>query len=415
MSIALETATVDLRSPSVFDAGLPTVDYENAPGPHEAHRRLAAARSQAPIAMGAHGPELLRYELVRTALRDARMCVPEGLGLEAQGITSGPLWDRASTTLLSINGEDHTRLRRLVSKAFTPRSVGRLDTTITDIITQLTDPLVAAGRCEVVEDIARPYPVPVIAELLGAPREDAKLFSAWADDFFKLFSWNVLEHEQAILTAWSELDDYIDGMVAERRKSLTDDLISELIRAEDDGDRLTIEELRMLAAGILMAGTDTTRNQLAAAVDILCDHPEQWDLLAERPELAMNAVEELMRFYPVIFGAMRMTMEDVEFEGVVIPAGTFVMVNTSAANRDPEVFDDPDRLDITRQGAAPMQTFGAGAHYCLGANLARRELAEALVVMTRRMANVRRTAPAVWKPLVGITGPALLPIEFDAR
>ena len=415
MSIALETATIDLRSPSVFDAGLPTVDYENAPGPHEAHRRLAAARSQAPIAIGAHGPELLRYELVRSALRDPRMCVPEGLGLEAQGITSGPLWDRATSTILSINGEDHTRLRRLVSKAFTPRAVGRLDTTITEIITELTDPLVDAGRSEVVEDIARPYPVPVIAELLGAPREDAKLFSAWADDFFKLFTWNVLEHEQAILTAWSELDDYIDGMVAERRKSLTDDLISELIRAEDDGDRLTIEELRMLAAGILMAGTDTTRNQLAAAVDILCDHPEQWELLAERPELAMNAVEELMRFYPVIFGAMRMTMEDVEFEGVVIPAGTFVTVNTSAGNRDPEVFDDPDRLDITRQGAAPMQTFGAGAHYCLGANLARRELAEALVVMTRRMRNVRRSAPAVWKPLVGITGPALLPIEFDAR
>ena len=161
--------------------------------------------------------------------------------------------------------------------------------------------------------------MPVIAELLGAPREDAKLFSAWADDFFKLFSWNVTEHEQAILTAWSELDDYIDDMVAERRKSLTDDLISELIRAEDDGDRLAIEELRMLAAGILMAGTDTTRNQLAAAVDILCDHPDQWELLAERPELAMNAVEELMRFYPVIFGAMRMTMEDVEIEGVVDP------------------------------------------------------------------------------------------------
>ncbi len=124
-------------------------------------------------------------------------------------------------------------------------------------------------------------------------------------------------------------------MVADRRTSLTDDLISELIRAEDDGDRLAIEELRMLAAGILMAGTDTTRNQVAAAVDILCDHPEQWDLLAERPELAMNAVEELMRFYPVMFGAMRMTIEDVEIEGVVIPAGTFVMVNTSAAQPRP--------------------------------------------------------------------------------
>jgi cytochrome P450 len=407
-------ATAELRSLSVFEAGLPTVDYEQAPGPQEGLRRLGVARAQAPIALGAHGPEILSYELARTALRDHRLCVPQGLGLEAQGITSGPLWDRASSTILAINGEDHNRLRRLVSKAFTPRAVGRLDATITEIITRLTDPLVEAGRCEVVEDIARPYPVPIIAELLGAPAEDWKLFSEWADDFFKLFQWNAAEHEGAILTAWAELDDYVDAMVAERRRSLTDDLISELIRAEDDGDRLSIGELRMLAAGILMAGTDTTRNQLAAAVDVMCDHPEQWELLARRPELAMNAVEELMRFYPVVFGAMRMTLEDVEYGGVVIPAGTFVLVNTAAGNRDPEVYTDPDRLDITRKGAAPMQTFGAGAHYCLGANLARRELAEALVVMARRMRNIRHAGPSVWKPLVGITGPAVLPIEFDA-
>jgi cytochrome P450 len=401
----LEPATVDL----------PTVDYENATHPAEAHRRLAVALSQGSVVMGAHGPEILSYELARAALRDQRMCVPEGLGLETQGITSGPIWDRASSTILSINGEDHNRLRRIVAKAFTPRAVGRLDTVITDIITRLVEPLLPVGRCEIVEDIARPYPVPVIAELLGAPSEDSKLFSEWADDFFKLFSWNVAEHEQAILSAWAELDDYIDAMVAERRNSLTHDLISELIRAEDDGDRLTTPELRMLAAGILMAGTDTTRNQLAAAVDTLCDHPDQWELLAEHPELAMNAVEELMRFNPVVFGALRMTIEDVEFGGVPIPAGTFVLVNTAAGNRDPEVFVDPHRLDITRKGAPPMQTFGAGAHYCLGANLARRELAEALVVMTQRMSNVRRTAPAEWKPLVGITGPAILPIEFDAR
>jgi cytochrome P450 len=401
--------------PTVFDSDVPTLSYEDAPSAHEAHRRIGEARSIAPIALGAHGPELLRYDLAHTALRDQRMCVPQGLGLEAQGITSGPLWDRASTTLLSVNGESHTRLRRLVCKAFTPRAVGRLDTTITDIITGLVEPLLDSGSCEVVEDISRPYPVPVIAELLGAPSEDWKLFSEWADDFFKIFEWNVAEHEGVILQAWGELDAYTDGMVADRRESLTDDLISELIRAEDDGDRLSIEELRMLAAGILMAGTDTTRNQLAAAVDALCDHPEQWELLAEHPELAMNAVEELMRFYPVVFGAMRMTMEDVEYEDVLIPAGTFVMVNTAGANRDPAVYDEPDRLDITRRGAAPMQTFGAGAHYCLGANLARRELAEALVVMTRYMRNVRRAGPATWKPLVGITGPAVLPIEFDAR
>jgi cytochrome P450 len=413
-----EEASVTVASvtgcPTIYEADLPTVSYEDAPTPQAAHERLKQAREQFPIAMGAHGPEILSYELAHIALRDQRMAPPPGLGLEAQGITSGPLWDRVIATLLSVNGADHARLRRLLSKAFTPRAVARLDTTITDIITQLTDPLMAGGRSEVVTDIARPYPVPVICELLGAPKEDWQLFSVWADEFFKIFTFNAAEYEPDILRAWGELDDYVDGMVAERRKSPTDDLISELIRAEDEGDHLSMAELRMLAGGLLMAGTDTTRNQVAAAVDILCDHPDQWDLLAEHPELAMKAVEELMRFYPVVFGAMRMANEDVEYEGVVIPAGTFVMVNTAAANRDASVYTDPDVLDITREDAAPMQSFGAGAHYCLGANLARREIAEALTVMARRMRNLRHAGPAPWKPMVGITGPAVLPVEFDA-
>jgi cytochrome P450 len=400
--------------PSVFEADLPTVDYEAATTPDEAHRNLRKGLEQRPIAMGAHGPEILSYELVRTTLRDPRFQVPRGLGLETQGITSGPLWQRAATSLLAMNGDDHNRLRRLVSKAFTPRSVTRLDDIIVDVITGLIKPLEATGRCEIVADVARPYPVPIISALLGAPQDDWRLFSDWADDFFKLFSWTVAEYENDILTAWGQLDDYIDGMVATRRDSLTDDLISELIRAEDDGDRLTISELRMLAAGILMAGTDTTRNQVAAAIDVFCDYPEQWDLLAQRPELAMKAVEEVMRFSPVIFGAMRMTMEDVEIDGVLIPAGTFVMCNTAAANHDPDVFVEPERFDITREDAAPMQTFGAGAHYCLGANLARREIAEALTVMSKRMRNLRRDGLAQWKPMVGISGPATLPVAFDA-
>jgi cytochrome P450 len=392
---------------------LPIVSYEDAESPDEAHRNLRKALEQAPIAIGSHGPEILSYELVHSVLRDSRFRMPPGMMLAPQGITSGPLWDRVMTSLLCLDGAEHTRLRRLVSKAFTPRSVERLDTTIAAIINELVDPLMATGRCEIVDDIARPYPVPVISALLGAPREDWRRFSTWADDFFQLFTWSVAEYEREILTAWGEMDDYIDVMVAQRRQSLTDDLISELIHAEDEGDRLSREELRMLAVAILMAGTDTTRNQVAAAVDVFCDHPDQWDLLAERPELAMKAVEEVMRYSPVIFGAMRIAVEDVELEGVTIPAGTFVMCNTAAANRDPDVYDDPDRLDITREGAAPMQTFGAGAHYCLGANLARRELAEALRVMASRMRNLRRTCPSVWKPIVGITGPAVLPVAFD--
>src|SRR6476619_1956586 len=141
---------VVMTIPSVFEADLPTVDYELASSPAEAHRNLRKALEQAPIALGAHGPEILSYELVRTTLRDSRFQVPRGLGLEAQNITDGPLWDRATSSLLAMNGDDHNRLRRLVSKAFTPRSVTRLDGIIIDVITELIEPLAASGRCGIV-------------------------------------------------------------------------------------------------------------------------------------------------------------------------------------------------------------------------------------------------------------------------
>ena len=341
------------RCPNVSDAGLPALAYEHLDDPAEAHRLIARARERAPIAMGSHGPELLTYELVRSVLRDPRFRVPQGMFLASQGITSGALWDRVATNLISLDGSEHHRLRRLVSKAFTPRATARLDATIADVITGLVDQHAGSGRCEVVGDIARQYPIPIICALLGAPAEDWELFSDWADDIFKVFDWNVAAHEATILAAWDELDTYIDDMVARRRHTLTDDLISELIRAEDHGDHLSGEELRMLVAGLLMAGTDTTRNQLAASVHALCDHPDQWALLAEHPELAPNAVEETMRHSPIAAGALRLAMEDVELADVMIPAGTLVIANTGAANRDPAVYDDPDRLDITRAGAPP--------------------------------------------------------------
>lgn len=410
MTIAVDAPTC----PSVFDAGLPTIDYEQCQSPDEAHEILHRARRQAPIALGPHGPELLTYDLVRTVLRDPRFRLPQGMFLASQGITSGPLWQRVATNLISLDGAEHHRLRRLVSKAFTPRATERLRATIVDVITELVDRHSRTGHCEVVSEIARQYPIPIICALLGAPAEDWQLFSDWTDDVFKAFSWDVAAHQRTILAAWDELDAYTDAMVAQRRHTLTDDLISELIRAEDDGDHLSADELRMLAAGLLIAGTDTTRNQLAASVHALCDHPAQWELLARHPELAAKAVEETMRHSPIAAATLRVALEDVEIAGVLIPVGTLVIANTAAANRDPAVYAEPDRLDITREGAPPMQTFGAGMHYCLGANLARLELAEALAIMTRRMPNPRRTGPAPWKPLTGLSGPMALPIEFDA-
>jgi cytochrome P450 len=405
---------IGTTKPTVFDAGLPSIAYEHATNPEEAHQLIRQARLQGSIALGPHGPEVLSYELVRKVLRDPRFRMPKGIALAAQGITSGPVWDKATAGLLSRDGADHNRLRRLVSKAFTPRSTARLKATIAGVITELVDPVTSTGRCDVVADIARRYPIAIISGLLGAPPQDWQLFSDWADDIFKLLTWSVANDAPVIMAAFGELDAYIGDMIARRRHSLTDDLVSELIRAEDDGDRLTGDELIMLAEGLLMAGTDTTRNQLSAAVQALCDHPEQWDLLAADPEFAPRAVEELMRYNPVIFGTIRQAVEDVELDGVTVLAGTTVMVNTAAANRDPAVYDDPDRLDITREGPASMLTFGGGIHYCLGAHLARAELAEALTVMTRRMPNPRRCGPAPWKPLMGISGPTTLPIEFDA-
>jgi cytochrome P450 len=399
--------------PSVFGAGLPVIDYEQAQSPEEAHEIICEARRQASIALGPHGPEVLTYELVRAVLRDPRFRVPQGMFLASQGITSGSLWDRVATNLISLDGAEHHRLRRLVSQAFTPRATARLTTTIVDVITELVDRHTEEGRCDVVSDIARQYPIPIICALLGAPSEDWELFSAWTDDIFKAFSWNAAAETAVILAAWDELDAYVDEMVARRRRALTDDLTSDLIRAEDDGDHLNANELRMLVAGLLMAGTDTTRNQLAGSVHVLCDHPDQWALLAEHPELAVNAVEETMRHSPIAFAALRTATEDIELAGVMIPAGTLVIANTGAANRDPAVYNNPDRLAITRQESPAMQTFGAGTHYCLGANLARLELAEALAVMARRMPNARRTGPAPWKPLTALSGPTTLPIEFD--
>jgi cytochrome P450 len=410
--------TITIERPgqtNVFNAGLPTLEYQSAPGPEEAHAIIANARRQAPIALAPHGPELLTYDLVREALRDSTFRVPRGFVLAAQGITSGPLWDRAASNILSLDGAEHNRLRRLVAKVFTPKAAERLRATAVDVINELVDPLVTTGRCDLVADVATQYPIPIICALLGAPRQDWKLFSRWADDVLKAFFWNAAEDTPVVLRAWDELDAYVDDMVAERRKSLTGDLISDLIRAEDDGDRLTHDELLMMVSGLLIAGTDTTRNQLAASAHVLIQQPDQWALLARQPDLAQKAVEETMRHSPIAFTTMRTPVDDVELVGLSIPAGTLVLVNTAAANRDPAAYDDPDRLDITRTSPPAMLTFGGGMHYCLGVHLARIELAEALTVITRRMPNARVTGPVPWKPLTGMTGPAALPIEFDAE
>ena len=257
---------------------------------------------------------MLSHRLVHAVLRDDRFGIPPGITLLLNGVDSGPVWDKVTSSLLCMGGDQHRRLRSLVSKAFTPRATARLSDTIDEVLNELIDKVAAKGECEFVADVARPYPVPIICSLIGAPREDWAKFSLWTDVIFRAFSYSYRTEndEQSVMRAWTELDDYIDDMVASRRHSLTDDLLSGLIRAEDHGDQLNDEELRMLVGGLLMAGTDTTRNQVAASAHILCQHPEQWALLREKPELAMNAVEETMRHRPIASSLLRTALDDVE-------------------------------------------------------------------------------------------------------
>lgn len=403
------------QKPSVFDAGLPTLSYDVTDTPQDIYPQFRAAQEQAPIALGPIGPEVLSYELARTALRDPRFVVPTGIHLSAHGITSGPLWDRVTRSILNMEGEEHRRLRSLVARAFTPRATARMHATIHAVVNELIDNVIDSGHCEFVADIARPYPIPIICALLGAPREDWQQFSRWAEDIFKIVSFdcNLAEEEPVVLKAWGEFDDYIDDMIALRRQHLTDDLLSELIRIEDGGDRLNADELRMLAFSILVAGTDTTRSQLAASMQVLCDHQDQWALLRDQPELAMRTVEETMRHSPSMCSTVRSVSSDVEIDEYTFPAGSFILVNTYAANRDPSIYHDPTRFDITRDDPPPILTFGGGVHYCLGANLARLELAEALTILSQRLANPRRVGPVPWKPLLGLSGPTSLTMEFD--
>lgn len=406
--------TATAAKPSVFDAGLPVLHYDITDTPAQVYPQFRAAQQSAPIALGPIGPEVLSYEMARTVLRDPRFGIPPGIHLSAHGITSGPLWDRVTRSILNMEGDEHRRLRRLVAPAFTPRATARMHDTIHSVVNELVDAVQESGRCEFVADIARPYPIPIICALLGAPREDWQQFSRWAEDIFKIVSFDcdLAEEEPVVLRAWGELDDYIDDMVADRRSHLTDDLLSQLIRIEDGGDRLDAAELRMLAFSILVAGTDTTRSQLAASMQVLCEHPDQWTLLRERPDLAMPAVEETMRHSPSMCGTVRSAIDDVDIGDYTVPAGTFMIINTYAANRDHAVYDDPTRFDITRRDSPPILTFGGGAHYCLGANLARLELAEALKILSRRIPEPRCVGPVPWKPLLGLSGPTSLALEF---
>ena len=397
---------------SVHDLELPEVDLADAERADVVAAFEAAGR-QHWLCRVPMGYAVTRHEDVTAILRERRFhsaisLIPQMAGVE------GPIRERQTGSILSMEGAEHTRLRRLASPAFTPKATDRLRPFMREVVNGLVDSFAARGSCELVEDVCEPYPIPIICELLGAPKEDWKLFSGWATNIFRIFNNDLAADQALIVTAMDELQAYVRAMVEERRSRPADDLLSHMIAVEEEGDRLSTDELVMMTEAVLMAGTDTTRNQLACSVALLAQRPDQWKRLAEDPDLAAGAVEETMRHLGAVRGTARFASEDIEYRDVIFPTGTLVMTNLAVANFDEAVWDDPHRFDIGRApGRAGHMTFGSGIHFCLGASLARAELQEALPLLARRLPDLELDGPIEWKPPnIGIWGPSRLRLRF---
>ena len=360
------------------------------------------------------GYSVLTYESVMGILRDKRWHSATGMVAQLQGITDEAFLGRRQVSILNAEGDVHVRLRRLVAPAFSPRSADRLRPFMRETVNSLLDPFTASGKAEVVRDICEPYPIPIICELLGAPKEDWKLFSRLATEILLIFSENLAQNMSVFLAAQQELEKYTEGLIEKRRSVPADDLITDLIAAEEAGDKLNTEELTMMVDAVIVGGTDTTRNQLGLALALFAEYPEQWALLGKDPSMAQRAVEEVLRFSGAVGGTIRFASEDIEYNGVLFPKGTFMSTSMSTGNYDASVFPTPDKFDITREPVGqPHLSLGAGIHYCLGASLARAELQEAFTVLSQRMLNLELDGPVVYKPSgVGIFGPASLPVKF---
>ena len=397
---------------------IPDLTWLDDPGISVDARRdaHAAAADQSWIARNVFGFSILHYDDVVAMLRDKRWHSASGKIIEMSGVDD-PEWlerSRRRPSILSAEGDEHTRLRRVAGPAFSPRHADALRSFMRDVVNGLVDRFAATGHADIATEFCEPYPIPIICELFGAPQEDLQLFSDWATDIFRIFNGNLAEDKERIITAQNELDAYVGDLIERRRSTPSDDLVSAMIEAESDGDRLSHSELVMMCEAVLMAGTDTTRNQLGCSISLFAQHPDQWHLLAKQPELAPRAVEETMRFMGAVRGTARFASEDIEYRDVFFPKGSFIAPSLAQANRDASVFEEPAVFDITREPSnRPQLTFGSGIHYCLGAALARAEQQEALTILSKRLPDIELDGEIAWKPAtVGIFGPEHLPIRF---
>ena len=391
------------------------------------HAAMAAVRSEGWLAQSPYGYMVLDREAGEFFLRTKAAIFPGMKIAEIFGVGEGPLYEQMKHNILQVSGSDHARLRGLVNPALSPRAVERYRPAMRDFLDQLMKR--AAGgagggsgevRCEFVEAFAKPYPSLVIASVMGAPLEDAPRLHHWSNWIQRQFDAISMATElDAIERATEEFYEYARELVRARRDSPGDDLISALIAAEQEGDRLSESECINLVFNVLIGGVDTSQSQLAQAVRLLAEDQEQWRALVADPALAERAVEEALRYEPITPFTARILTEEVSYRDVTFPRDTVVMVCAFTGNRDVDDVVAGARFDITAAeptaGGKPARalTFGAGIHYCLGANLARAELQEGLEFLARRVRDLELDGEPVFEGVSGIYGLSSLPLRLS--
>jgi cytochrome P450 len=374
---------------------------------------VAALRRQCPLIRTSIGVLIAGRSTVLELLRDRTLHNSLLHLVRLQGVTEGPVYQMAASSLLAQEGEDHTRMRRLVSRSFTPRAADGHRPFMRHLVAELVEGFAAAGECEFMADFADHYPVQVIAHLLGVPRQDHTRFARWGNSLTHVLSFELSMYREQVEAAQASMSSYLRDLVADRRNHPRADLVSELIAARDGHDRLNDAELLSLLGGLLFAGYETTRNQLAVAMTVFARHPAEWARLADHPELAVPAVEEVMRVAGVVSVIPRVTTRDLDVGEWRIPAGTLVSLSLAGANHDPTVYPDPHRFDVEAPRPEGQIGFGGGAHHCLGASLARAEMQEALPILARTLRDLQVAESPAWRsPLGGIAGPLNLKLRF---
>jgi cytochrome P450 len=419
----------------VTELELPTFDHTDPEMRGERfHAAMAEVRSQGWLAQAPFGYMTLDREAGEFFLRTRSAIFPGMKIAEIFEVREGPLYEQMKRNILHVNGADHTRLRSLVNPALSPRAVERYRPVMREFLAQLLGQAIAASatagsngagatdgmvRCEFVEAFAKPYPSLAIASVMGAPLVDAPRLHHWSNWIQRQFDATSMATEMGeIEQAVAEFYEYAEALVRARRKDPGDDLISKLIEAEEEGEKLSDVECINLVFNVLVGGVDTSQSQLAHAIRLLAEHPQQWTLLAEDPSLAEAAVEEALRYEPITPFTARILTEELSYRDVTFPEGSIVMVCAFTGNRD--LPDDAagdggaDSFDITAdRGRARPLTFGAGVHYCLGANLARVELQEGLAFLSQHMHGLKLDGEPAFEGVSGIYGLAELPIRFS--